>query len=139
MDSQLLIFNIVVAGSRSFNNYQILEDRLDFLLQNIKNKYIINIVSGEAKGADYLGEVYAARRRFGIIRKPANWKKYGKSAGYIRNKEMAKIANAVVVFWDGQSSGSKHMIDLAIENKLPTVVYTIENNEIKEFINYAHE
>lgn len=43
----------------------------------------------------------------------ADWDIYGKSAGYIRNAEMAKYADACVVFWDGKSRGTKHMIDLA--------------------------
>ena len=40
------------------------------------------------------------------------WDIYGKSAGYKRNEEMAKVADSCVVFWDGKSSGTKHMIDL---------------------------
>jgi len=38
--------------------------------------------------------------------------------GYVRNTQMAKYADACVVFWDGESRGTKHMIDLAKKHKL---------------------
>ena len=44
---------------------------------------------------------------------PADWDKYGKAAGYKRNGEMARNADALIAFWDGKSRGTKHMIDLA--------------------------
>jgi hypothetical protein len=44
---------------------------------------------------------------------PANWRQKGKQAGYLRNQEMAKKADALVAFWDGESKGTKHMIDIA--------------------------
>lgn len=48
-----------------------------------------------------------------VIHFPANWDKHGKSAGHIRNAEMAKYADALVAFWDGKSKGTKGMIDYA--------------------------
>ena len=47
---------IIVAGSRTFNDYKLLTDKLDYFLQNQKD---ITIISGKAKGADSLGEDYA--------------------------------------------------------------------------------
>ena len=55
---------------------------------------------------------------YNLLRFPADWDKYGKKAGYIRNKEMARAADACVVFWNGQSKGSKHMIDIAKKHGL---------------------
>ena len=49
---------------------------------------------------------------------PAQWNEFGKRAGYIRNEEMAKYADACVAFWDGESKGTKHMIDLANKHKI---------------------
>jgi hypothetical protein len=46
------------------------------------------------------------------------WDIFGKSAGYKRNEEMAKVADACVIFWDGKSKGTKHMIDIAKKYKL---------------------
>ena len=101
---------VIVAGGRDYDDYQLMENRLDYLLQNEAS---ITIVSGTAKGADKLGERYANQKGFDIIEMPADWDKFGKSAGYRRNEEMAKIADAAVIFWDGESRGSKHMIDLS--------------------------
>ena len=49
---------------------------------------------------------------------PADWDKYGKAAGFIRNEQMAQNADALVVFWDGKSRGTKNMIELAAKYKL---------------------
>ena len=47
---------------------------------------------------------------------PADWDKYGKSAGFIRNKEMVDIADAAIIFWDGDSKGTKDTIE-RVQNK----------------------
>lgn len=99
---------LIVAGSRQFKNeleaYKSLVDYLDTL-------DITEVVSGCAKGADSMGEYYASINDIPIRKFPANWKKYGKAAGFIQNEEMAKYA--AVVLWNGTSKGSKHMIDTA--------------------------
>jgi hypothetical protein len=105
------MFKVIVAGSRSFNNYELLRDNLDHLLVfKLPN---VTIVSGTAKGADTLGEKYAVERNLELVEFPANWDKFGKSAGYRRNVEMADFSDGCVVFWDGVSKGTKHMIDIA--------------------------
>lgn len=60
-----------------------------------------------------MGERYGRERNYSIDYFPAEWDRYGKRAGYIRNEEMAKHADALVAFWDGKSRGTKHMIDTA--------------------------
>ncbi len=108
---------IIVAGSREFNNYPLLKQKLDFYCQRY-SPHQIEIVSGAARGADRLGEKYAQDSSLSLKKFPANWDKHGKSAGYRRNQEMAQYANAAVVFWDGKSKGSQHMINLAKEQEL---------------------
>lgn len=98
---------VIVAGGRDFTDYSLLCERLDFYFKNIKPV----IVCGEAKGADSLGRKYAEEKGFNILSYPADWNKYGKSAGFRRNEEMSKVADALVVFWDGNSKGTKHMLD----------------------------
>jgi hypothetical protein len=110
---------VIVAGSRGFNDYEFLKEKLDFLFQN---KGEITIVSGTARGADKLGERYAEERGYDVIEMPADWDRFKKSAGYIRNEEMAKIADASVIFWDETSKGAKHMIDLSHKYELKTRV-----------------
>ena len=73
----------------------------------------LEIVSGTARGVDQLGERYALERGLKLKKFPANWDKYGRKAGYLRNKEMAEYARILIAFWDGKSKGTKHMIDLA--------------------------
>lgn len=102
----------IVAGSRTFNNYKLLKSTLDEITE------ITEIVSGTAKGADTLGEKYAKESNIPLVLFPADWNKYRNSAGYIRNEEMAKYADACIVFWDGKSKGTKHMIDLALKYQL---------------------
>lgn len=105
------MFKLIVAGSRNFDDYDFLKDTLDHLLQNKLPNVVI--VSGNARGADVLGEKYAVERGLDIAEFPAEWDKHGKSAGYRRNVEMADYSDACVVFWDGVSKGSKHMADIA--------------------------
>lgn len=105
------MFKVIVAGSRGFSDLQLLETKLDFLLDERLPK--VEIVSGTARGADQLGERYAEDRELPVKRFPAQWHRYGRSAGYRRNVQMAEYADALVAFWDGKSRGTQHMIDVA--------------------------
>lgn len=102
--------NLIIAGSRTFNDYKLLEQECKKFI--VKIGYLPNnIVSGECRGADKLGELFAEKYKIPIMKFPANWDKYGKQAGMIRNVEMAKNASHCIIFWDGKSLGSKHMIE----------------------------
>jgi hypothetical protein len=88
----------------------------------------VTIVSGMAQGADMLAIRYANERGLAVIQMPADWKKHGRKAGMLRNQEMLNVANGVVAFWDGQSVGTKGMIDItkAAGKALVVVNYTKE-------------
>lgn len=98
---------VIVAGSREFDDYALVEEVLS------KYDDITEIVSGGARGADSLGEKFALEHAIPIKRFPANWTAYGKTAGYRRNEQMAYYGDRLIAFWDGQSRGTKHMIDFA--------------------------
>lgn len=116
-------FRLVVAGSRDFNDYGLLCSALDEVVSELKAEYNVTIVSGTANGADKLGEKYAEKHGLKIERHPANWGRYGRGAGPIRNAEMVKSSDGVVVFWNGESTGAKNIIDCAkAENHLIKVV-----------------
>lgn len=106
---------VIIAGGRDFKDYDLLKFTCDHILKGQEN---VQIVSGKASGADTLGEIYAKEKSFSIAEFPADWDKYGKSAGYRRNSDMATYGNVLIAFWDGKSRGTKHMIDLAKSNFL---------------------
>jgi hypothetical protein len=110
---------IIVAGSRGFNDYDYLKSSLDNI---IGDKFDVEIVTGMARGADTLGIKYANEMGHEVKEFPAQWDKYGKSAGYKRNAEMAQYADTCVCFWDGFSKGTKHMIDLAYKYNLKVYI-----------------
>jgi hypothetical protein len=110
---------VIIAGSRDFNDYETLKEICDFMLSRQTD---IEIVSGVAKGADLLGERYAKEKGYSIKQFPANWS-IGKQAGYLRNEEMAQYADAAIVFWDGKSKGSEHMINLAKKYNLKVKIH----------------
>jgi len=118
-------FRVIIAGGRDFNDFRKLSEVCMHMLQNKKN---VEIVSGTCKGADKLGEQFAKFAGYSIKQFPASWDEFGKSAGYLRNKEMAEYADALIVFWDGKSKGTKHMIDLAekMNLRVKLVMYSNE-------------
>ena len=103
-------FRVIVAGGRDFFDYQLMEGRLNNILSQKEN---VVIVSGMANGADSLGIRYAREHKLLISYFPALWAQHGNRAGFIRNEEMAKNADACVCFWDGLSVGTEHMIETA--------------------------
>lgn len=111
---------LIIAGSRSIKDIRIVIK----CIHKSGFKNITEIVSGTAKGVDQLGEKYAKKKKIKIKEFPADWDNYGKSAGYRRNAEMAKYADCLLAIWDGESSGTKHMIDLMDEREnKPFFVY----------------
>lgn len=115
---------LIIAGSRDYTNYAEFEKRLNVILRNVDKKEIL-IISGHARGPDKMGERYAIENGIEYLVVKADWDKYGKNAGYRRNKEMAKIASHAVIFWDGVSNGTKHMIDLTTEYQIKTKVIKV--------------
>jgi hypothetical protein len=105
----------IIAGSRGFSDFQLLYAKCEEIFSGEKE---VEIVSGTARGADKLGEHYASLKGYSVRQFPADWDKHGKAAGYLRNKDMADYANCLIAFWDGESKGTKHMIDLATERGL---------------------
>ncbi len=110
------MFRVIIAGGRDFQDYSLLQQTINDFLNCISDKIVI--ICGKARGADTLGEQYANERGYAVRDYPADWHQYGKAAGYIRNKEMAQNADALVAFWDGHSRGTKNMIELAQRNRL---------------------
>ena len=97
---------VIIAGSRQgFVSSDVAEAVLN-------SKFVISeVVSGTARGVDTFGEQWAQRNGVLVKRFPADWDKHGKGAGYIRNRQMGDYADALIALWDGQSKGTKAMIE----------------------------
>ncbi len=133
---------IIVAGSRSFDDYSLLESKLDELLKDISGE--VEIVSGNAKGADTLGEQYALNRGLSLHIMKADWKRYGRRAGFIRNKQMLDYASEetplLVAFWDGFSNGTRDMIERTQQARARALIVLInEGVEIDKNSVFVHE
>jgi hypothetical protein len=116
--------SLVVAGSRRFKDYGFFSMKMTSLL----NSGIINpgiVISGCANGTDTMAIDWARLNGFGIMECHANWSEYPLDAGFRRNEKMAEIANSLLVFWDGISSGTGHMVRLAQEKDIPYLVIPI--------------
>jgi hypothetical protein len=124
---------VIIAGSRHFDNYELLKDKCDLYLSSITEP--IEVVSGRCNtgvhtfttdgnikvfGADGLGEKYAKEKGYSVAPFPADWKSYGNYAGPIRNKLMAQYAagNFLIAFVANDSKGTVGMIALAKEQNL---------------------
>lgn len=123
----MIDFKLIIAGTRTFSDYSIMQQALDMYFQkyNLLDAHI-TVICGEAQGADKMGKQFAEVNQWDVISMPAAWDKHGKSAGYKRNVEMAQIADGCIVFWDGQSKGSSHMIDIAVQHELKAEVVRYE-------------
>ncbi len=109
---------VIVAGSRKGFNI-----RDVFQAIGLSNFHISELVSGNANGVDRLGENYAERNRIPLKVFKADWDKYKSKAGFVRNVEMAKYADALIAIWDGTSTGTKHMIGVMKKLNKPTYVH----------------
>tara|TARA_R100000781_G_scaffold52181_1_gene34280 strand:+ start:2588 stop:2953 length:366 start_codon:yes stop_codon:yes gene_type:complete len=119
---------LIIAGSRDITDYGVVENAMQMLIMDSLIEGfmpITEVVSGTARGADRLGELWATVHNIPIKRMPANWAHHGKRAGYIRNSEMAMYADALIALWDGKSRGTGHMIDLAHQYNIPVHIHKV--------------
>lgn len=115
----------LIAGSRSFNNYFIFYRQLKWYLP--QDAIIVN---GGADGADQLAAVYAECNGHVYEAYDAEWNKYGKQAGTIRNRELAKMVTEAIFFWDGKSPSTKELIEFVYQRGIKPLIITISDNDI---------
>ena len=111
---------VVIAGGREFNDFERLCKFCDNILRSYEEHFDqITIVSGNAIGTDRMGEEYSRLRGYNLMVFLADWFKFGKRAGIIRNAQMAEYAisdgaeGILIAFWNGKSRGTKNMIEVA--------------------------
>lgn len=108
----------IIAGSRTITNYADVEAAV------VASGFAITkVISGRATGVDKLGECWAERHGVPVSYYAADWERFGKRAGVLRNEEMGAVSEALVAVWDGVSRGTKHMIQVALRRKLLVYVH----------------
>jgi len=111
----------IIAGSRNITNYALV------VMAVANSGFNITVVlCGDARGVDMLGEEWAKDHNVPVEHYPADWSRYGKRAGYIRNEEMGANAEALVAVWDGTSRGTEHMINIAREKDLKVYIEAVK-------------
>ena len=121
-----MILSLIIAGTRTFNDYRFFRDRCNHLLKNYlkfdTGKYRYNpqieIISGCAKGPDSMAIDYAIYNFIKYKEFKPDWEKHGNRAGILRNIEMRDYAirngnGALLAFFDGKSKGTSHMIEIS--------------------------
>lgn len=114
---------LIIAGSRDVRDYGLIKDAVAWSKFDIPSE----IVSGTAQGVDRLGERFARDKGLDIAQFEADWDTKGKAAGPIRNQEMAEYADGLLAIWDGNSAGTRSMIEKAYEEDIPVDVYLTES------------
>jgi hypothetical protein len=109
---------VIIAGSRELTTLSFIEDAIQKSGLDIGT-----IISGNARGVDKLGIVYALKNNLPYEIFNAEWDVHGRSAGYKRNWDMARAADALIAIWDGKSKGTKHMIETMIGCGKRTMIY----------------
>jgi len=99
---------VAVGGSRSIESYELVQGVLKYLLVDGDV-----VLSGNAPGADRLGERYAGESGLEMKIIPSEWEKHGLKATMMRNEVLLRSADFVINFWDGQSEGSRHMLEIS--------------------------
>lgn len=111
---------LAIVGCRHYNDYHRFCSEL--AAYDMKN---VEIVSGGCTGVDKLAEKYAHEKRIPVTIFHANWNKFGRRAGPIRNKKLVEYSDAVIAFWDGKSTGTKNTINIAKKEGKPIVIVSI--------------
>lgn len=112
----------IIAGCRNVPNRlaaRLVEDAIDACPWG---EEITEILHGGASGVDSAAG-YVCRGHWPVTVFPADWEKYGRSAGPIRNRLMASKADALIAVWDGRSRGTAHMIKEAERRGLRVYVH----------------
>lgn len=124
---------VVIAGTRyKDKKNKIAFDNFKLVVEAVQRSgfEVTEVVCGMAIGVDKLGEQWAIANSIPVKEMPANWNAHGKAAGPIRNRQMAEYADAAVIVWDGESNGSRNMINEMIRKKKPYFVALTESKDV---------
>jgi len=108
---------VIIAGGRDITDPNLVLEAIDKSWFNITE-----VVCGMARGVDTLGKEWAEAHGIPVKEFPANWSKFHRAAGPIRNAEMAKYADALIAIMKPGSKGTKSMVEIAHKHKLKVFV-----------------
>jgi ribA/ribD-fused uncharacterized protein len=114
---------LIIAGGRDFTNSDLMRERLQAMEELGLFPNGVELICGMAKGADNTGFDIFHKAGLTIHAYHPDWDGLGKRAGFVRNAQMGDDADMALIFWDGQSKGTKHMIDYM--EKLGKPVYIV--------------
>lgn len=122
------MFRVIVTGCRDWSDREAVFAALDSVTGPASSFEDVMIVhgactdydTGELSGADRWADEWSKERHSALETHPADWRRYRKAAGPIRNKKMALLgADLCIAFWDGMSPGTGDMISEAIKSGIP--------------------
>lgn len=126
---------VIVAGGRDFTDETTMHKELVKLFDAGVFDEHAELVCGMARGADMTANhLWTAIYRNKIHEFYPDWNGLGKRAGFVRNKQMGDFADILIAFWDGESRGTKHMIDYMRSLGKPVYVIPYEIVNIKELL-----
>lgn len=118
------IVKLAVIGSRGFSNYNLFCEKLEYLTQDIKED-IIYVSGGCPSGGDALIKRYTQEKNLSLIEYLPDWDKFGKKAGFLRNKLIIDDATHLIAFWDSESKGTLSSIKMAEKKDIPIKIIKI--------------
>ena len=112
---------VLVCGSRDWTDFDAIANRLTALPGEHEE---ITVIHGGAPGADTMARRAARLLRFEVRAFPADWRTWGKRAGFIRNVAMLdEQPDLVIAFQLNDSRGTQHTIDEARRRGIPVEVH----------------
>jgi hypothetical protein len=102
---------VCLTGTRTETSYKKVKEALDALNLNPNTD---SLITGGATGVDAHGKRWAEENGINHAEIKAEWGKYGKGAGPIRNGEMVALATEVIGIWDGESKGTRDCLNQAM-------------------------
>lgn len=129
-------FYVIVAGSSSFRNYELLKEKCDYYLSGKMKTNNVVILSGTSNNTKEMITRYCVENGIVSEQFEADWHIYGKDAHRICSAKMIEKANAVIAFWDGRSTYTKMLVDMAKEIHIKTAVVPFKAEKMIDYSEY---
>jgi hypothetical protein len=115
---------VIIAGSRGIEDLQLVAAAI------VASGFdITEVLSGTCRGVDLLAERWAMARSIPVKRYPAEWHRFGKRAGPLRNiamvNEVASSRGGLIAVWDGISRGTRQAIEYAHQQGISVYVHRV--------------